>query len=99
MNQPVEFSFRLYVAGATSNSCRAVANLSSLCEAHLPGRHRIEIVDVHEDPDRALVDRVFLVPSLVILEPPPVRRIVGTLGHADSILEHLGLPPKSVDAS
>lgn len=99
MNRPAEFSFRLYVAGATINSQRAIANLSALCLAHLPGRHRIEIVDVQENPERALADRVFLVPSLVILEPARVRTIIGTLSHVDSVLEILGLTPLPTSAA
>ncbi len=99
MNRPEEFSFRLYVAGPTANSQRAIANLSALCQAHLPGRHRIEIVDVHDEPERAMTDRVFLVPSLVILEPQPTRRIIGTLSNTDAVLENLGLAPQPIGAA
>lgn len=99
MIRPADFSFRLYVGGETTNSRRAIGNLSALCLAHLPGRHKIEIVDVHKEPGRALADRVFLVPSLVILEPPPVRRIIGTLSDAEAVLDNLGLAPQPGDVA
>jgi len=85
------FEFRLYVAGASLNSVRALANLKALCEAHLPDRHRIEVVDVFQEPKRALADRIFMTPTLIKLEPPPVLRIVGTLSQPEPVLEALGI--------
>ena len=98
MNQPPEFSFRLYVAGDTNNCRRAAANLSALCRTRLPARHQIEIVDIGDEPNRALADRVFLVPTLIILAPSPIRRIIGTLNDADAVLENLGLSRLPADA-
>ena len=83
--------FRLYVAGAAQNSAQAQANLTALCKARLPGRHSIEIVDVFEEPQRALADGILLTPTLVRLEPGPVRRIVGTLSQTDTVLRALDL--------
>ncbi len=85
------FKFRLYVAGDGQNSAHALANLNAFCRAHLPDRHEIEVVDVFKDPKRALADSIFLTPTVILLSPPPVRRIVGTLGHALSLLLALGL--------
>jgi circadian clock protein KaiB len=85
------FSFRLYVAGDGQNSTRAIANLTALCGAYLAGRHRIEIVDVFGDPDQALADRIVMTPTLMRLEPGPVRRLVGTLQGIDAVAAALGL--------
>ena len=52
------FKFRLFVAAGTFNSMQAMANLNALCEAHLAGRHEIEIVDVFRDPQRALKEGI-----------------------------------------
>ncbi|MCX6950823.1 MAG: circadian clock KaiB family protein [Verrucomicrobia bacterium] len=83
----------LYVADDTQNSVVAVDNLTAICEAHLPGRHTIEVVDVFQQPDRALADRVFMTPTLIRLAPLPVRRIVGTLSQQEKVLHALGLGP------
>ena len=91
MKRPVMFKFRLYVAGDASNSAQALASLRALCRAHLPQRHEIEIVDVFEDPQRALTDGIFMTPTLVKLAPSPVRRIVGTLSQTQTVLRALGL--------
>ncbi len=91
MKHPLQFKFLLYVADDTQNSVLAVANLRAICQAHLPGHHEIEVVDVFKQPERALADRVFMTPLLIRLAPVPVRRIVGTLSQTDKVLRALGL--------
>jgi circadian clock protein KaiB len=85
------FKFRLYVAGDAPNSTQAVANLKSLCKAHLADRHQIEVVNVFREPKRALADGIFMTPTLVKLAPAPGQRIVGTLSQRQPVLEALGL--------
>jgi circadian clock protein KaiB len=70
----------------------AKTNLGALCRAYLPGRYRIEIVDLERHPNRALVDGILITPCLVKLDPSPVRMIVGTLVRNDALLGALGLP-------
>lgn len=91
MNRRNSFKFRLYVAGDTENSAQALANLTKLCSARLPDRHEIEIVDVFKEPERALVDGIFMTPTLLILAPSPLRRIIGTLSRTKTVLQALGL--------
>jgi circadian clock protein KaiB len=93
MSRRAMFKFRLYVAGDALNSVQALANLTAFCREHLPDRHEIEVVDVFREPKRALAESVFMTPTVVVLAPPPVRRIVGTLSHALTMLLALGLPP------
>ena len=85
------FKFRLYVAGDAQNSAQAVTNLTFLCRAHLAGQHEIEVVDVFREPKRALADGILMTPTLVKLEPSPVRRVVGTLSQTTVLLQALGL--------
>jgi circadian clock protein KaiB len=91
MNPRTSFKFRLYIAGDTENSAEAIANLTKLCSTRLADRHEIEIVDVFKEPKRALADGIFLTPTLIILAPSPLRRIVGTLGQTKTVLQTLGL--------
>ncbi len=85
------FRFRLYIADDTSNSTLAVANLRAICNRYLPGRHKIELVDVFKEGDRALEDRIFMTPTLVKLAPGAVERIVGNLSQTELVLQVLGL--------
>src|SRR4051795_161434 len=79
MSPHIMYKFRLYIANGVQNSAQAVSNLTALCRAHLPDRHEIEVVDVFREPKRALADRILMTPTLVKVEPSPVRRIIGTL--------------------
>lgn len=81
--------FRLYVAARLPNSQRALANLTEFCRQHLADRHRIEVVDVFESPERALADNVLLTPTLVVVAPLPTRTIVGDLSDAGVLLQVL----------
>jgi circadian clock protein KaiB len=85
------FRFQLFVAGEALNSVTALANLTALCQAHLPDRHEIEVVDVFRHPKRALAEGVFMTPMLLKLSPAPCRRIVGTLSKVEITLEALGV--------
>ena len=85
------FQLRLYITGDTQNSIEAVANLTKICRTHIPDRHEIELVDVAEDPERALADGIFMTPTLIKLAPSPTRMIVGTLSQAQPVIQALGL--------
>ena len=77
---------RLYVAGQSSKSLRAFANLKKLCEEHLAGRYEIEIIDLVEDPSLAGGDDIIAVPTLVRRLPPPLRKVIGDLSDPDRVL-------------
>lgn len=91
MSRRSMFRFRLYVAGEAPNSMQAVANLAALCQIHLRDRHEIEIIDVFREPRRALAESIFMTPTLVVLTPLPVRKIIGTLSRTQTVLLALGL--------
>ncbi|HVC10260.1 MAG TPA: circadian clock KaiB family protein [Burkholderiales bacterium] len=91
MSRRAAFKFRLYVAGDALNSAQALSNLGALCRARLPDRYEIEVVDVFQQPERALADGIFMTPTLVKLAPSPIRRIVGTLSRTQPVLQALGL--------
>ena len=91
MSSHTVFKFRLYIAGDTQNSAQAEVNLTTLCQDRLANRHEIEIVDVFQEPDRALADRIFMTPTLVKLAPAPVRRIIGTISQPQRLLDVCGL--------
>jgi circadian clock protein KaiB len=92
MTDPSFVSLRLYVAGDAQNSQAAVANLHDICERFLPARHRIELIDVLSEPERALSDGVLMTPMLVRVAPLPVRKVVGSLSETQVVLQVLGLP-------
>jgi circadian clock protein KaiB len=85
---------RLYVAGGAPNSMLAIANLEAICAEHLKGGHKLEVVDVLENPRRAMADGVLVTPSLTKLSPQPVAQVVGNLSDRSRVLLALGLKPR-----
>jgi circadian clock protein KaiB len=90
-SQSVKYVLRLYVAGTRSASLRAVANIKRICERHLPGRYRLDVVDLYQQPARAKEDEVVAAPTLVRTEPGPIQRIVGDLSDERRVLAGLGI--------
>lgn len=84
---------RLYVAGQSPKSVRAFANLKVLCEQHLEGRYRIEVIDLLENPQMARGAQIVAVPTLVVKLPHVVRKIIGDLSNTDRVLVGLALQP------
>jgi circadian clock protein KaiB len=86
---------RLYVAGQTPKSLAAFANLKKICEEHLAGRYRIEVIDLLEHPQLAKGDQIFAIPTLVRKLPEPLRKIIGDLSNTEKVLVGLDIRPGS----
>ena len=84
---------RLYVAGDTSRSHLAAANLRQLCEELQLAADDCEVVDVLRDPDAAEEARILTTPTLMRLSPLPARRVTGDLSDHAAVLQGLSLPP------
>ncbi len=89
------WDLRLYVAGQTPKSMAAVANLKRLCEEHLPGKYRIEVIDLVPNPQLARSDQILAIPTLVRRLPQPIRKIIGDLSNSERVLVGLDVQPRS----
>jgi circadian clock protein KaiB len=87
------WELRLYVAGQTPKSLTAFGNLKKICEEHLFGKYRIEIIDLLENPTLARGDQILAIPTLVRKLPEPVRKIIGDLSNTERVLVGLDLRP------
>ncbi|MEN6448903.1 MAG: circadian clock protein KaiB [Thermoguttaceae bacterium] len=85
------WELRLYVAGQTPKSVRAFANLKRICEQHLAGQYRIEVVDLLKNPQLAEGDQILAIPTLVRKLPEPVKKIIGDLSNTERVLVGLDL--------
>lgn len=88
------WDLRLYVAGQTPRSLEAFANLKRICEEHLAGQYRIEVVDLLKQPQLAKGDQILALPTLVRKLPEPVRKIIGNLSDTERVLVGLDLRPR-----
>jgi circadian clock protein KaiB len=82
---------KLYVAGQTPRSLTAFANLKKICEEHLCGQYKIEVIDLLEKPQLAKGDQILAVPTLVRKLPPPIKKIIGDLSNTERVLVGLDL--------
>lgn len=87
-----QYTFRLFVTGASLTSLRAVTNLKSFCEEHLKGRYELEVVDIYQQPALAEEEHVLATPTLVKKLPLPLWRLVGDLNDS-RLLAGLDLRP------
>jgi circadian clock protein KaiB len=85
------WDLRLYVAGQSPKSLVAFTNLKRLCEEHLAGQYRIEIIDLLKDPQLARDEQIFALPTLVRKLPQPIRKIIGDLSNTERVLVGLDL--------
>jgi len=88
---PDFWELRLYVAGQTSKSISALANLKKLCEEHLKGRYSIEVIDLVKQPQLARGDQILAIPTLVRKLPTPMKKIIGDLSNAERALVGMDL--------
>jgi circadian clock protein KaiB len=86
---------RLYIVGGAPNSVQAIANLEAICQEHLKGGHRLEVIDILEHPTRALAEGVLVTPSLAKLFPLPAANVVGNLSDKSKVLLALGIGRKA----
>lgn len=87
------YNLRLYVAGQTPKSMAAMTNLKKICEAHLPGRYTITVIDLMKDPALAQRDQIVAIPTLIRHLPEPLKRIIGDLSNVEKVLVGLDIAP------
>jgi len=85
------WNLRLYVAGRTPKSVLAFRNLQKLCDEHLKGRYKIEVIDLMIHPQLAQGDQILALPTLVRNLPQPLRKIIGDLSNTERVLVGLDL--------
>lgn len=93
--KPETWILRLYVAGQTPRCRRAMDNLKKICEEHLHGEYRIEVVDLLVNPRLARDDQIVAIPTLVRRLPMPIRKIIGDLSNTEKVLVGLQLRSQS----
>jgi len=87
------YALRLYITGKTPNSLRAIACVKELCERHLRGRYKLQVVDIYQQPGLAEGDQIVVAPTLVKRSPAPLRRVMGNFSDSHRVLRSLDLQP------
>ncbi|RZK21953.1 MAG: circadian clock protein KaiB [Hymenobacter sp.] len=90
---PKTWELRLYVAGQTTKSVTALANLKRYCEQHLVDCYTLEVIDLLQHPQLAEGDQILAIPTLVRKVPEPIRKIIGDLSNEEKVLVGLDIRP------
>jgi circadian clock protein KaiB len=69
----------LYVSGAGPLSSMAIDNVRRLCDAEIPGRFELTVLDAADHREQLIRDHVVALPTLIKETPAPRRYIVGDL--------------------
>jgi circadian clock protein KaiB len=97
------YVLQLFVVGTTPASSRAVVNIRKLCEAYLPGRYELEVVDLANNPAAASSSQIVAAPTLIKQLPAPIRRFIGDMSNTEKVLVGLDIkaraPSGTVSAS
>ena len=92
---PVKYVLCLYLAGETSKSLSALANLRKICSEHLDGSYRIKVIDLLNNPKVARNHQILALPTLVRQLPESMLKIIGDLSNTERVL--VGLDIRSVE--
>lgn len=85
------YVLRLFVAGITPKSEKAIRSVKEICEEHLRGRYELEIVDIYQQPEALRQEQVVVAPTLVKKLPLPLRRLIGDMANKEKVLVGLDL--------
>ena len=85
LSDDIAVEFVLYAAGDLPNSHRAASNLRAFCREELTALYRIQVIDVFDNPEKVLADRVLLTPQLIMRSPGGRRVVVGDLTDRDRL--------------
>ena len=86
-----KYILQLFVTGILPNSARAIVNIKEICEKYLSGRYELEIIDIYQQPSRALTEEIIAVPVLIKKFPLPELRVIGDLSDTEKVLKGLNL--------
>jgi len=86
-----KYVMRLYISQRSETSARTIHNLKLLFEERLEGRYELEIIDIHQEPERLEQDHIFAVPTLIKILPLPIQRLIGDMTDRDKLVAVLDL--------
>ncbi|HMK46614.1 MAG TPA: circadian clock KaiB family protein [Methanocella sp.] len=88
------WDLKIYVAGETEKSRKVVENLRKVCDEHLKGEYRIEVVDLVKNTRLAAEEQIFAVPTVIRKLPEPLKRLVGDMSATEHVLVGLDIKTK-----
>lgn len=92
---PAVYVLRLCVSGMTPRSRDAIQNLRTICDEYLRGQYALEVIDIYQQPELAVLHDIVATPTLIKAAPAPMKRLLGSLRDIPVTLARLGILPAS----
>lgn len=86
------FVLKLFVAGNSPMSQRAIERARHFCETYLQGNYELTVIDLYQQPEMAEEAQIIAAPTLVKKLPPPLRQLIGDLSNTSRLLIALDIP-------
>lgn len=85
------YMLRLYIAGMSPQSRRAIDNIKNICEEYLQDKYDLEVIDLYQNPGLSKGEQIIAVPTLIKKLPSPLQHIIGDLSEREKVLVGLDL--------
>ena len=89
-----KYILRLYIAGLTQKSTKAITNVKGFCETYLKGRYELEVIDIYQHPHLAKGEQIIAAPTLIKKLPLPLRKLIGDISDKEKFLVGIDLQPR-----
>lgn len=86
-----KYVLRLYVAGKSKRSLRAIEKIQEIIAEHLEGRCELEIIDIYQHPEVLEKEQIIAIPTLVKKLPLPLQKFVGDMGDTEKLIVGLDI--------
>lgn len=83
--------FKLYISSKTPDSVAIIECLKTFFEEKLKDQYYLDIIEVLDNFQLSVEDKIFATPTLIKKLPPPEKRIIGDLSNREKILVGLDL--------
>lgn len=90
------YVLKLFVAGMSPASMRAISHIKDLCDNELYGYNQLEVIDAFQRPELLSDAQIIALPTLIREQPLPKRRIIGDLSDKKQLLIGLEIEQEEI---
>jgi circadian clock protein KaiB len=87
----VLYELKLYIAGMSPNSIRAIENTKYICRKYIHDHYDLEVIDVYQQPHLAKELDLIALPVLRKKKPDPEEFILGDMSDTAKVLSFLNI--------
>ncbi len=89
-----EYQFKLFIAGMSPGSIRAIENIREICDECISGKYELEVIDIYQQRQLLKDMEIIAVPTLVRVHPKPEKRIIGDMKDKNNVIDVLEITIK-----